>query len=53
MTPGAGYFASPDTAAVSGVDRIRLVFSALPPEDLREAIRRLGEALEAVASSNH
>ncbi|MCK9486412.1 MAG: PLP-dependent aminotransferase family protein [Dehalococcoidia bacterium] len=44
VTPGAGYYASG-----GGEDRVRLVFSALPPEDLREAIRRLGQALEDVA----
>ncbi|MEX1021739.1 MAG: PLP-dependent aminotransferase family protein, partial [Dehalococcoidia bacterium] len=45
VTPGTGYFASG-----GGEDRLRLVYSALPSDDLREAIRRLGEALEAVAS---
>lgn len=45
VTPGTGYY-----AGGGGEDRIRLVYSALPPEDLREAIRRFGEALEAVAS---
>lgn len=45
VTPGTGYFVSG-----GGEDRVRLVFSALPPEELREAIRRLGEALEAVAN---
>ena len=50
VTPGTGYFAAPDSAEAMGSDRIRLVFSALPPEDLREAIRRFGQALEVVAS---
>src|SRR5690606_25767707 len=36
VTPGTGYFATPDSAALNGADRIRLVFSALPPEELRE-----------------
>ncbi|GMU39781.1 MAG: GntR family transcriptional regulator [Chloroflexota bacterium] len=45
VTPGAGYYSTG-----GGEDRIRLVFSALPPEDLREAVRRLGEAMEAVAN---
>lgn len=45
VTPGTGYY-----VAGGGEDRVRLVYSALPPEDLREAIRRLGEALEAVAN---
>jgi 2-aminoadipate transaminase len=46
VTPGTGYFASG-----GGEDRIRLVYSALPPEELREAIRRFGEALGDVAAS--
>lgn len=50
VTPGTGYFATPDSAALNGADRIRLVFSALPPEDLREAIARFGRALERVAA---
>ena len=44
VTPGTGYYASG-----GGEDRVRLVFSALPPDDLREAVRRLGLALEDVA----
>ncbi len=44
VTPGTGYF-----AGGGGEDRIRLVYSALAPDDLREAIRRLGEALGAAA----
>ena len=51
VTPGTGYFATPDSAELNGADRIRLVFSALPPEELREAISRFGRALEQVASS--
>lgn len=46
VTPGTGYFASG-----GGEDRVRLVFSALPPDDLQEAIRRLGQALEEVAGA--
>ncbi len=49
VTPGTGYFATPDSAAIGGADRIRLVFSALPPEELREAILRFGRALERLA----
>jgi 2-aminoadipate transaminase len=45
VTPGTGYFANG-----GGEDRLRLVYSALPPRQLREAIARLGAALEAVAS---
>ncbi len=45
VTPGTGYYASG-----GGEDRVRLVYSALPAEDLREAVRRLGQALEDVAS---
>ena len=46
VTPGPMYFAD------EGGDRsLRLVFSALPPEDLRAAIARLGEALAEVAES--
>ncbi len=44
VTPGTGYY-----AYSGGSDRIRLVFSALPPERLREAVARFGEALAAVA----
>lgn len=47
VTPGNGYFPS-----TGGEDRIRLVYSALPPADLREAIRRFGEALGEVASTS-
>ena len=45
VTPGPGYYASP-----GGHDRIRLVYSALPPEELTEAIKRFALALESVAS---
>lgn len=60
VTPGTGYFATPDGATpdgaapggaeANGADRIRLVYSALPPEELREAIGRFGRALERVAA---
>ncbi len=46
VTPGTGYYVSG-----GGEDRIRLVYSALPPDDLREAIRRLGRAMESVAAA--
>ncbi len=52
VTPGTGYFATPDSAELNGADRIRLVFSALPPEELREAIGRFGRALEQVATAS-
>ena len=46
VTPGPMYFAD------GGGDRsLRLVFSALPPADLRVAIARLGEALAEVAEA--
>ncbi|MGE3961224.1 MAG: PLP-dependent aminotransferase family protein [Dehalococcoidia bacterium] len=51
VTPGTGYFATPDSAELNGADRIRLVFSALPPAELREAIARFGRALEVVAGA--
>jgi 2-aminoadipate transaminase len=47
ITPGPGYFASP-----GGRDRVRLVYSALPPEALHQAIALLGEALNEVASAS-
>ncbi len=47
VTPGTGYFASG-----GGDDRLRLVYSALPPRHLREAITRFAAALEEVASSS-
>ncbi len=45
VTPGTGYYANG-----GGEDRIRLVYSALPPADLRRAIEAFAEALAAVAS---
>jgi len=51
VTPGTGYFATEDSALLGGTDRIRLVFSALPPEELREAIARFGRALEKAAGA--
>ncbi|MEX2375224.1 MAG: PLP-dependent aminotransferase family protein [Dehalococcoidia bacterium] len=51
VTPGTGYFATPDSADAGGRDRIRLVYSALPPDELHEAVRRFGQALESVAST--
>lgn len=44
VTPGPMYFADD-----GGEQSLRLVYSALPPEDLRAAIARLGEALAEVA----
>lgn len=46
VTPGTGYFANG-----GGEDRIRLVYSALPPADLRRAMEAFAEALAAVAAS--
>lgn len=46
VTPGTGYYAHG-----GGEDRIRLVYSALPAETLREAIARFGDALAAVAAT--
>ena len=45
VTPGTGYYANG-----GGEDRIRLVYSALPPADLRRAIEAFAKALAAVAS---
>ena len=45
VTPGTGYYAT-----AGGDDRIRLVYSALPPQELEEAIRRFAVALESVAA---
>jgi len=47
VTPGTGYFANG-----GGEDRIRLVYSALPPAELRRAIEAFAESLGAVASGN-
>jgi DNA-binding transcriptional MocR family regulator len=44
VTPGSTYFADS-----GGEQELRLVYSALPPEDLRDAIARLGEAISVVA----
>jgi 2-aminoadipate transaminase len=46
VTPGTGYYAHG-----GGDDRLRLVYSALAPEELREAVGRLGEALAEVAAT--
>lgn len=46
VTPGTGYFANG-----GGEDRIRLVYSALSPTDLRRAIEAFAEALSALASA--
>ncbi len=45
VTPGVNYYPN----GGGGEDRIRLVFSALPPEELREAIAHFGRALEEAA----
>ena len=47
VTPGPTYFANG-----GGADTLRLVYSALPPADLRDAIARLGEAMAAVAAGH-
>jgi 2-aminoadipate transaminase len=44
VTPGSTYF-----ALGGGEQELRLVYSALPPEELRDAIARLGGAMAAVA----
>jgi DNA-binding transcriptional MocR family regulator len=46
VTPGRGYYPNG-----GGEDRIRLVYSALPPDDLRAAIGLLGRACEVAAGS--
>lgn len=46
VTPGPSYYPNG-----GGEDRVRLVYSALPPEDLRAGIQRLGSALEEVAGA--
>lgn len=48
VTPGAGYYANG-----GGEDRIRLVYSALPPATLRRGIEAFAEALSTVASGGH
>jgi 2-aminoadipate transaminase len=45
VTPGSMYYADG-----GGADHVRLVFSALPPEQLYEAIALLGKACAAVAA---
>ena len=47
VTPGPNYYPNG-----GGDDRLRLVYSALPPERLREAIALLGEALEEAAGQS-
>jgi len=44
VTPGPSYYAE-----AGGERQLRLVYSALPPEQLRDAIALLGEAMSAVA----
>jgi 2-aminoadipate transaminase len=46
VTPGRGYYPNG-----GGDDHIRLVYSALPPDDLRAAISLLGRACEVVAGA--
>jgi len=48
VTPGPMYFADG-----GGTQALRLVYSALPPDELRAAIARLGQAMEAVAATGH
>lgn len=48
VTPGTGYYANG-----GGEDRVRLVYSALPPATLRRAIEAFAEAVASVASSSH
>jgi 2-aminoadipate transaminase len=43
VTPGSTYFAQG-----GGEQQLRLVYSALPPDELHDAIARLGEAMAAV-----
>lgn len=45
VTPGTNYY-----AGSGGRDRLRLVYSTLPPAELRAAIELLGDALAAVAA---
>jgi 2-aminoadipate transaminase len=47
VTPGHTYFAER-----GGERELRLVYSALPPDELRDAIARLGEAMAAVAGAD-
>lgn len=46
VTPGTGYYPNG-----GGEDRIRLVFSVLPPAQLREALAHFGAAVAEVAAS--
>ena len=46
VTPGTGYYPNG-----GGEDRIRLVFSVLPPDQLREALAHFGAAVNEVAAS--
>ncbi len=58
VTPGTGYYPQPEAdleglvapLGERGERRLRLVYSALPPERLREAIRRFADALAEVAA---
>ncbi len=46
VTPGTGYYAHG-----GGEDHIRLVFSALPPETLRQAVAAFAEGVAEVAQT--
>ncbi|MSP21447.1 MAG: PLP-dependent aminotransferase family protein [Dehalococcoidia bacterium] len=46
VTPGQSYYPNG-----GGNDRVRLVYSALTPDELREAVARVGRALEEVATT--
>ncbi len=46
VTPGPSYYPNG-----GGQDRVRLVYSALTPDELREAVARVGRALEEVATA--
>ncbi|MFA7296885.1 MAG: PLP-dependent aminotransferase family protein [Dehalococcoidia bacterium] len=46
VTPGTGYYPNG-----GGEDRIRLVFSVLPPDQLREALAHFGAAVAEVAAA--
>lgn len=48
ITPGTSYFAT-DASRPEGERYVRLVYSALPPDELREAIKAFGTALRALS----
>jgi aspartate/methionine/tyrosine aminotransferase len=51
LTPGEAFYPPTTLRGETGNDRVRLSFTAVPPELMEEGIHRLAEAIESLPAA--